>query len=182
MPDATAGKCIAVVKYNVDATATALYSGILEGNGMDTTEYPDETIHEYLKFYWDEVSLSQPYSFFVTNWEQEQTVYAYALDANGGQGALGRGLLLPTAEAKGKIEDLKALVSELSSATKAMSTSVSVDDIKIEAKKPVVTGKKTSNNEVTMTAPSPKMMSQIKPSIKRGGLMQIDFVPAFWTK
>ena len=95
---------------------------------------------------------------------------------------MGRGLLLPTAEAKGKIEDLKALVTELNSATKAMSTSVSVDDIKIEAKKPVVTGKKTSNNEVTMTAPSPKMMSQIKPSIKRGGLMQIDFVPAFWTK
>jgi hypothetical protein len=122
-PEATAGKCIAVVKYNADATATALYSGVLEGNGMDTVEYPDDVIHEYLKFYWNQISLSQPYSFFVTSWEQEQTVFAYALDANGGQGALDRELLLPTADAKGNIDDLIALVNELY-ATKAVSSSL----------------------------------------------------------
>ena len=126
--------------------------------------------------------MSQPYSFYVTSWEVEQTAFAYALDANGGQGALDRELLLPTAEAKGNIDDLKALVDELNSATKAVTSSVSLGDKKIEAKKPVVTGKKLSDPETTMTTPSPMMMSQQKPSINKGGLMQINFVPAFWTK
>ena len=135
---------------------------------------------EYMDYYASKVSVEQPYSFYVSGWDVEQTVFAYALDANGGQGGLGRLFVNPNAEEKGAIADLQALVDELNSATKTTS-SVSIDAEPIY-KKPVVTGKKLSNPETTMTTPSPKMMSQQKPSIRQGGLMQLDFVPAYWTK
>ena len=177
-PDVTAGKSIVVLKYNVDPAATALYAGLLGGNGMDAEEYPDATIHEYLKFYWNAVSLSQPYSFYVANWAEEQTAFAYALDANGGQGAIARALICPTAEEKGSIDDLKALVDELNSATKATPSTLSIDSVKAVESKPVVTvrAKDVEKDAVSTTVPAAVR------SIKKGNLLQLDHVSAVWTK
>jgi hypothetical protein len=55
--------------------------------------------------------------------------------------------------------------------------------MKIEAKKPIVTGQKVTEPEMTLTsAPTPMFMDPEKPAILSGGLMQLNFVPAFWTK
>ena len=180
-PEATAGKAIAVVKYNVDPAATALYSGVLEGNGMDAVEYDDAYINEMLKFYWDGVSLQQPYSFFVTTWQMEQTVFAYAEDANGGKGALGRFLLCPTAEEKGNIEDLKALVAELNGQSKAASAPASVNTREVVTGKPVVTVREKA--ETVSVEPSPMVARPVEEmALRAGNLMQLNYVPSFWVK
>ena len=179
-PAVTAGKCIAVLKYNVDPSATALYAGILEGNGMDATEYPDDYIHSYLNGYWNEVSMAQPYSFYVLNWAVEQTAFAYALDANGGEGALARSLVLPTAEQKGNIEDLKSLVEELNSATRTTVSTMSVEAMPAVASEPVVTVREKAADEKSVATPA--AVSSFTRSIKVGNLMQLDHVPAIWTR
>lgn len=180
-PEATAGKAIAVVKYNVDPAATALYSGVLEGNGMDAVEYDDAYINEMLKFYWDGVSLQQPYSFFVTTWQMQQTVFAYAEDANGGKGALGRFLLCPTAEEKGNIEDLKALVAELNGQSKAASAPASVNTREVVTGKPVVTVREKA--ETVSVEPSPMVARPVEQmALRAGNLMQLNYVPSFWVK
>lgn len=181
-PAATAGKAIAVVKYNVDPSATSLYSGVLEGNGMDAAEYDDAYINEMLKFYWDQVSLSQPYSFFVTTWQMEQTVFAYAEDANGGKGALGRFLLCATAEEKGSIDDLKALVDELNGQSKAASAMSSVNVGEVVSGKPIVSAKQKETVSTDIMSSSPAIPYVEQKTIRTGNLMQLDFVPAFWTK
>ena len=180
-PAVTAGKAIAVVKYNVDPAATALYSGVLEGNGMDAVEYDDAYINEMLKFYWDGVSLQQPYSFFVTTWQMQQTVFAYAEDANGGKGALGRFLLCPTAEEKGNIEDLKALVAELNGQSKAASAPASVNTREVVTGKPVVTVREKA--ETVSVEPSPMVARPVEQmALRAGNLMQLNYVPSFWVK
>lgn len=179
-PAVTAGKCIAVLKYNVDPSATALYAGILEGNGMDAEVYPDDYIHSYLKGYWNQVSVAQPYSFYVLNWAVEQTAFAYALDANGGEGALARSLVLPTAEEKGNIEDLKALVEELNSATRTTVSTMSVEAMPAVASEPVVTVREKAADEKSVATPA--AVSSFTRSIKVGNLMQLDHVPAIWTR
>lgn len=180
-PDVTAGKAIAVVKYNVDSAATALYSGVLEGNGMDAVEYDDVYINEMLKSHWDAVSLQQPYSFFVTTWQMEQTVFAYAEDANGGKGALGRFLLCPTAEEKGNIEDLKALVAELNGKSKTASVHASVNVSEVVVGKPVVTVREKA--KTVSVEPSPMVARPVEhKTLRAGNLMQLDYVPSFWVK
>ena len=178
-PDATAGKCIAVVKYNADPTATAVYGGILEGNGMNTEEYPDATIMDYLKFYWQSINMTQPYSFFLIDWEVEQTAFAYALDANGGQGGVDR-LLLNCAEAdKTDISVLFDLVAEVYG-TSSATASVASLNVKEAAGKPRVTVIEKDTVEKTMTAV--KSAPSVANTLKSGNLMQLNRIPAVWTK
>ncbi len=180
-PDVTAGKCIAVVKYNVDPSATALYSLILEGNGMSVEDYPDDVImNNYFKFNGQSIDMSQPYSFIVAPWAMEQTVFSYALDANGGLGALDRFLLYPIAEEKGNIADLQALVAELNGQSKATSVDSSLNISEV-SKKPVVTVREKT--ETVSVEPSPMVARPAaQRAVKAGNLMQLDFIPAFWAR
>ena len=178
-PAATAGKCIAVVKYNADPTATAIYGGILEGNGMDTETYPDATIFDYLKFYWQPISMTQPYSFFLMDWDVEQTAFAYALDANGGQGGIDR-LLLNCAEAdKTDISVLFDLVEQVYGTSSTTSAVASVDAIEV-VRKPVVKVIEKDTVEKTMTAV--KSVPSTANTLKAGSIMQLSRIPAVWTK
>ena len=179
-PDATAGKCIAVVKYNADPTATAIYGGILEGNGMDVETYPDATIFDYLKFYWQPISMTQPYSFFLMDWDVEQTAFAYALDANGGQGGVDR-LLLNCAEAdKTDINVLFDLINQVYG-TSSTTATVATLDVKEAAGKPVVTVKEKIEDEVIVSE-EPVVPFRAQKAIKAGNLMQLDYIPTFWAK
>ena len=179
-PDATAGKCIAVVKYNADPTATAIYGGILEGNGMDVETYPDATIFDYLKFYWQQISMTQPYSFFLMDWDVEQTAFAYALDANGGQGGVDR-LLLNCAEAdKTDINVLFDLINQVYG-TSSTTATVATLDVKEAAGKPVVTVKEKIEDEVIVSE-EPVVPFRAQKAIKAGNLMQLDYIPTFWAK
>ena len=178
-PDATAGKCIAVVKYNADPTAT-VYGGILEGNGMDTETYPDATIHEYLAYYWQPIDMTAPYSFFLMGWDVEQTAFSYAVDANGGEGAIAR-LFLNCSEAnKTDISVLFDLIAQVypSSATTSVA-SLNVSEVKGE---PTVTVREKNEIIATEMSAEPAIPYVQQRTLKTGNLMQLDFLPTFWAR
>lgn len=117
-PDATKGKAITVVKYtNLDG-ARSLFSTMLGDDMTNTANFSDSYLWGAAAQYWASVKTSQPYSFYVAEWDYAQTALAYAVDNNGLPGGIGRLYTMPTAENKGKIDDLKALVDELNSAAK----------------------------------------------------------------
>ena len=176
-PAATAGMCIAVVKYNADPTAT-VYSSILEGNGMDTEQYPDATIMD--NTYWQEINMNEPYSFFLMNWDAENTAFAYAVDANGGQGGVSR-LLLNCSEAnKNNIDELFALIDQVYGQT-STTTSVAPFNISEVKGEPVVTVREKA--KTVSVEPSPMVARPVEhKTLRAGNLMQLDYVPSFWVK
>ena len=176
-PAATAGMCIAVVKYNADPTAT-VYSSILEGNGMDTEQYPDATIMD--NAYWQEVNMNEPYSFFLINWDADNTAFAYAVDANGGQGGVSR-LLLNCSEAnKNNIDELLALIDQVYGQT-STTTSVAPFNISEVKGEPVVTVREKA--KTVSVEPSPMVARPVEhKTLRAGNLMQLDYVPSFWVK
>jgi hypothetical protein len=63
--------------------------------------------------YWDKCSVQEPYTFYLVDWNVVQTALCYATDNNGMIGPISRLYTCPTADNKGNIADLKALVDEL---------------------------------------------------------------------
>lgn len=179
-PDATAGKCIAVVKYNADPTAT-VYGGILEGNGMDTEQYPDETIQNMLAGYWQQIDMAAPYSFFLMNWDAYQTAFSYAVDANGGEGAIDRILLNCSEANKTDISVLLDLIDQVygTSSTTATAASLNVSEVKGE---PTVTVREKNEIITAEMSSEPAIPYVQQRTLKTGNLMQLDFVPAFWAR
>ena len=112
----TANSAIAVIKYTNFDGARSLFSSMLGDNMMN---YTDAELFGYANGYWDSVSTSQPYSFYLVEWDYEQTALAYAVDANGLAGGVGRLVNTATAENKQDIEELRTLVNELNSASKS---------------------------------------------------------------
>ena len=55
--------------------------------------------------------MSEPYTYYLVDWNVEQTALCYAIDNNGKMGAIGRLYTMPTADNKSDIEELRALVS-----------------------------------------------------------------------
>lgn len=179
-PDATAGKCIAVVKYNADPTAT-VYGGILEGDGMDTEQYPDETIQNMLAGYWQQIDMAAPYSFFLMNWDADQTAFSYAVDANGGEGAIDRILLNCSEANKTDISVLLDLIDQVygTSSTTATAASLNVSEVKGE---PTVTVREKNEIITAEMSSEPAIPYVQQRTLKTGNLMQLDFVPAFWAR
>ena len=118
-PEATKGKAITVVKYtNLDG-ARSLFATMLGDDMTNTASYSDSYIWGAAAQYWKSVKTAEPYSFYVADWDYAQTAMAYAVDQNGLPGGIGRLYTMPTAENKGDIADLKALVDELNAASKS---------------------------------------------------------------
>ena len=110
----TEQKAITVVKYTNFDGARSLFSSMMGDNNMN---FSDAEL--FGQAYWTSVSTSQPYSFYLVDWDYEQTALAYAVDANGLAGGVGRLLTCATAENKNDIEELRALVNELNAASKS---------------------------------------------------------------
>ena len=119
-PAATKGKAITVVKYNNFDGARSLFATMLGDDMTNTSNYSDSFIWGEAAQYWKSVKTSQPYSFYVADWDYAQTAFAYAVDGNGLPGGMGRLYTMPTAENKGDINELKALVDELNAAEKSL--------------------------------------------------------------
>ena len=122
----TAQMAITVVKYTNFDGARSLFSSMMTDNNMN---FSDSEL--FGQAYWTSVSTSQPYSFYLVDWDIEQTALAYAVDANGLAGGVGRLLTCATAENKNDIEELRALVDELNAASKSsfsMPTSIVVSE------------------------------------------------------
>jgi hypothetical protein len=69
--------------------------------------------------YWDKCSVSEPYTFYLADWNVAQTALCYATDNSGMLSGISRLYTCPTAENKSNVEELKALVEELNSATRS---------------------------------------------------------------
>ena len=114
----SAGKAIVVVRYmNLDDVRT-LYTTMLEGDCSNPNSYTDGEIWSLASGYWDTCKTSQPYSFYTSEWNADMTALAYAVDNTGKVGAIGRCYTRATAENKSDIEELRALVDALNSATR----------------------------------------------------------------
>ena len=110
----TAQKAITVVKYTNFDGARSLFGSMMGDNNMN---FSDAELFGQAN--WSSVSTSQPYSFYLVDWDYEQTALAYAVDAEGRAGGVGRLLTCATAENKNDIEELRTLVNELNSASKS---------------------------------------------------------------
>lgn len=119
-PDATQGKAISVVRYTSLDGASALYSTILGGDFSSESAASDAELWGECASYWSAISQSQPYSFFLTEWESDYTVVAYATDGDERAGSLARMALRPTAENKGDIDELLELVATINGDTRAV--------------------------------------------------------------
>ena len=114
-PAATADKAITVVKYANLENARSLFTSMSEGDATDIITYPDSDLWS-LVYEWDTVNVKQPYSFYITTWDEDYTLLAYAVSKDSGNpGALARILTRATVENKSNIEELKDLVAELNS-------------------------------------------------------------------
>ena len=119
-PDATQGKAISVVRYTSLDGASALYSTILGGDFSSESAASDAELWGECASYWSAISQSQPYSFFLTEWESDYTVVAYATDGDERAGSLARMALRPTAENKGDIDELLELVATINGDTRTV--------------------------------------------------------------
>lgn len=115
----SAGKAIVVVKYTNLDNARTLFTTMLEGDCSNINVYPDRELWTLATGYWATCSMSQPYGFYTSEWNADMTALAYCVDTNGKIGEIGRCSTCATAENKGDIEELRALVEELNSATRS---------------------------------------------------------------
>lgn len=115
----TAESAITVVKYTNIDSARSLFATMLGGVLDNQSNYPDHALWGEAFDYWRSVTIAQPYSFYLAEWDLEQTALAYAVDQNGVVGGIGRLYTMPTAENKSNIEELRTLVNELNEASKS---------------------------------------------------------------
>ena len=125
-PEATKGRSITVVKYGNFDGARTLFGSMAGDDVTNAAVYPDSQLWGQLAGTWQKIDQAQPYSFYLTYWDAPNTAFAYAVDNNGNPGALGRCYSMATAENKGNIEDLKALVEEINAASKSYALPASV--------------------------------------------------------
>ncbi len=115
--DLTLGRPIVAVKLNNVEGATALYSAITTDPYVDVAALPDRYIISEFRGYWQDVNLTVPYHFFVADWDMEQTVVAYAKDANGREAGVGKLAVKPVEY--GDIDELKGYVDAVNNASAA---------------------------------------------------------------
>ena len=115
----SAGKAIVVVKYTNLDNARTLFTTMLEGDCSNINVYPDRELWTLATGYWATCSMSEPYGFYTSEWNADMTALAYCVDTNGKIGEIGRCSTCATAENKGDIEELRALVEELNGATRS---------------------------------------------------------------
>ena len=125
-PEATKGRSITVVKYGNFDGARTLFGSMAGDDVTNAAVYSDSQLWGQLAGTWQKIDQAQPYSFYLTYWDAPNTAFAYAVDNNGNPGALGRCYSMATAENKGNIEDLKALVEEINDASKSYALPASV--------------------------------------------------------
>ena len=117
-PSVTAGKAITVIKYGNVADARALFVNMSEGDVTSLIDYSDAYLWSLVSD-WNSVNTTQPYSFYVTAWDVEQTLIAYAVDQNSNPGALARQLTKASVENKSDIQELIDLVAELNATSQS---------------------------------------------------------------
>ena len=110
---ATKGKAITVVKYTGLEDVRTLFSTMVEGDCSNAAAVSDGELWQITAGYWERTSTTEPYTFYLVDWNEVQTALCYGVDNSGMTGRISRLYTCPTAENKGDIEVLKSLVAEL---------------------------------------------------------------------
>lgn len=109
----TAGRSITVVTYGNLDYASALYTTMVNDDYTDINLYPDAEMWNATNGLWKSCSLTQPYTFYLSDWNVSRTALVYAEDADGKPGYMSRLYTYPTADQKSDIEILRALKQSL---------------------------------------------------------------------
>lgn len=115
-PSATESQAIIVVKYGNLDNARSLFDYMSEGDVTDIIEYSDTMVWPLIpvgEYGWQSISIKQPYSFYLADWETTYTIIAYAKDKSGLQGSLLRSLACATVDNTSDIKELLELSAEL---------------------------------------------------------------------
>jgi hypothetical protein len=116
---ATKGRAITVVRYTGLDDVRTLFTTMVEGDCSNAAAMSDGELWQLTMDYWDKCSVSEPYTFYLADWNVAQTALCYATDNSGMLSGISRLYTCPTAENKSNVEELKALVEELNSATRS---------------------------------------------------------------
>ena len=154
-PAATKGKAITVVKYDNFDGARMLFTTLIEGDCTSVTAYPDTDMWAFSTGYWSNCKVSEPYTFYVSEWETEYTAMVYATDSNGNIGSFGRLYTMATAENKGDINELKELYNNLTGSSK------------YAAKASVVVGEPRQNAAPVITNITPAKAAVATPAVEK---------------
>ena len=112
----TAGRPIVAVTHKGVESAAALYTAISADAYDDVASLSDRYIISEFRGYWSEISnLTVPYEFFIAEWDIDQTIVSYAVDANGAEGSVAKMAIKP--QNGGDIDELRAYVEERNNAT-----------------------------------------------------------------
>lgn len=123
----TLGSAIIAVRLNDIDGASHLYSYLSDGDVTSAAAVSDTKILSELRGYWMDVKTEVPYSFFLAGWDVDYTVLAYAEDAEGRAGRVGRMLVKPSVASD--IEELRGYVEEYNAAQPtALRKSVVISD------------------------------------------------------
>lgn len=117
---ATKGKAITVVKYTGLEGVRTLFTTMVEGDCSNAVNMSDGELWQLTQGYWKTCKTSEPYSFYLAEWNEVQTALCYATDNNGMLSAMNRLYTCPTAENKSDITELQELVDELNNATRSV--------------------------------------------------------------
>ena len=116
---ATKGKAITVVKYTGLEDVRTLFTTMVEGDCSNIAAVSDGELWQLTQGYWNTCKTSEPYSFYLADWNVTQTALCYATDNNGMLSAMSRLYTCPTAENKSDIAEFQELVNGVNSSSQS---------------------------------------------------------------
>ena len=125
----TSGRPIVAVKLNNLDGATAAFCALSSDKYADIASMADRYIISEFRGYWQQLaSLSVPYHFLVAEWDIDQSIVAYAQDANGHEAKVARIGINPNGA--GDIEELRGYVDAVNNAKpKALAKSMVIAEV-----------------------------------------------------
>lgn len=113
--DLTLGRPIVAVRLTGVENASAAFAALTTDKYDEVVTLTNQYIISNMRGYWQEVNLTVPYHFFVADWDVDQTVLAYAQDANGREAGVGMLAVKPVEY--GDINELKGYVDAVNNAS-----------------------------------------------------------------
>lgn len=126
----TKGKAITVVKYSNIENVRTLFTTMVEGDCSNPNSYLDTELWSLTTGYWKTCPKGQPYSFYLVDWNVDETALCYARDTEGMMTPMGRLCTRPQADNKSNIEELRTLYLGLKAekSSVALPASVVIED------------------------------------------------------
>ena len=171
----TEGRPIVAVKLTNVEGATALFGALTSDPFDDVNALADHYIISNLRGYWQDVNITVPYHFFVAEWDIDQTVVAYAQDANGHEGGVARFKVKPVTP--GDIEELRGYVDAVNNATpaaKSLAASLVYDE---QASEPTM--ECVWSEEVEAPRAAKVIKHEVEPIVVEGDVMNLRVIKSF---